>query len=194
MSPAVTASGGELRLSGDGRSSYRDLELGVHYEQGSRIDVEALYDWSAARGDLNEFNTFFDTVATPVVGANAYAPLGVDVPQRLFVRGRMLATPRLLLLGVFDWATGMPYSTVDEMLDFVGPRNDRRFPNYTRLELGVEYRVKLLKWRPWVGVRATNVFDAFLPGDVQANTNSPLFGQFYNSEDRHVRVQLRFGK
>ena len=188
-----TASGIELRLSGDGRSSYRDVELGVHFTQGSRIDVDALYDWSEARGDLNELTTFFDTMAAPVVGANAYAPLSVDVPQRLFVRGRMLATPRLLLLGVFDWATGVPFSTVNEMLDFVGPRNDRRFPNYTRLELGLEYRVTLLRWKPWAGVRATNVFDAFLPGDVQANTSSPLFGQFYRSEDRHIRVQLRFG-
>ena len=191
--PALTASGGELRLSSEGRSSYRDLELGVHFTQGTRMDVEALYEWSAARGDLNELTSFLDTVMAPVVGANAYAPLSVDVPHRLFVRGRMLPTPRWLVLGVADWRTGVPYSTVNETLDFVGPRNDRRFPNYARLELGLEHRVELFRWRPWIGVRVTNVFDAFLPGDVQANTNSPLFGRFYNSEDRHFRLQLRFG-
>jgi hypothetical protein len=38
----------------------------------------------------------------------------VDVPQRLFVRGRVLATPQWLLLGVFDWKTGVPFSTVNE--------------------------------------------------------------------------------
>jgi hypothetical protein len=43
-------------------------------------------------------------------------------------------------------------------------------------------------------VRVTNVFSAFLPSDVQANTGSPFFGTFYNSEDRHVRLQLRFEK
>ena len=189
-----TVSGGELRLSSDGRSSYRDVELGVHYTRNARIDIETLYDWSAARGDLNDLTTFFDAIAAPVVGANAYAPLGVDVPHRLFVRGRVLATPRWLLLGVFDWKTGVPFSAVDEMLEFVGPRNDRRFPNYTRLELGTEYRVRFLRWEPWAGVRLTNVFDAFLPGDVQANIGSPFFGRFYNSEDRHFRVYLRFGR
>jgi hypothetical protein len=190
---ASTASGGELRLSSDGRSSYRDVELGVHFTRGSRIDIETLYDWSSARGDLNDLTTSFDTIVAPVVGANAYAPLGVDVPQRLFVRGRVLATPQWLLLGVFDWKTGVPFSTVNEMLDFVGLRNDRRFPNYARLELGTEYQVKILRWQPWAGVRVTNVFDAFLPGDVQANIGSPFFGRFYNSEDRHFRVYLRFG-
>jgi hypothetical protein len=149
LAAASTASVGELRLSSEGRSSYRDVELGVHFTRGSGIDVEALYDWSAARGDLNDLTTFFDTIAAPVVGANAYAPLGVDVPHRLFMRGRVLATPQWLLLGVFDWKTGAPFSTVNETLDFVGSRNDRRFPNYARLELGTEYRVKILRWQPW---------------------------------------------
>jgi hypothetical protein len=135
-----------------------------------------------------------DTIVAPVVGANAYAPLGVDVPHRLFVRGRMLATPRWLVLGVLDWRTGTPFSTVNEMLDFVGVRNERRFPNYARLEVGLEHRVRLFKWQPWAGLRVANVFDAFLPADVQANIGSPEFGRFFNSEDRHIRVLLRFGR
>ncbi|MBI3402439.1 MAG: TonB-dependent receptor [Acidobacteria bacterium] len=192
VQPAVTASAGELRLSSDGGSSYRDLEIGAHYTRGTIADVEALYDWSSAQGDLNIVTSFFDAVMAPVVGANAYAPLNVDVPHRLFVRGRILATPRWLLLGAADWRTGVPYSAVNEMLDFVGARNDRRFPTYTRLELGFQYRADVFRWKPWVGVRVTNVFSAFLPADVQANTGSPFFGTFYNSEDRHVRLQLRF--
>ena len=28
-----------------------------------------------------------------------------------------------LLIGIFDWRSGLPYSVVDEHLDFVGPRN-----------------------------------------------------------------------
>jgi hypothetical protein len=192
VQPVITASTGALRLSSDGGSSYRDLEIGAHYTHGTIADVEALYDWSSARGDLTAVTNFFDSLMVPVVGANAYAPLAVDVPHRLFVRGRILATPRWLVLGAADWRSGLPYSTVDEMLNFVGPRNDRRFPNYARLELGFQYRADIFRWKPWVGVRVTNVFNAFLPNDVQANTNSPFFGTFYNSEDRHVRLQLRF--
>ena len=47
-----------------------------------------------------------------------------DVPNRLLARGRVKPTPRWLLLGIFDWRSGLPYSVVNETLDFVGPRNN----------------------------------------------------------------------
>jgi len=194
VQPTFTKPAAALLLSSDGGSRYRDFETGVHFTHGTIADVEVLYDWSDARGDLNTVTSFFDAVMAPVVGANAYASLSVDVPHRLFVRGRLMPTPRWFVLGTADWRTGVPYSVVNETLDFPAARNDRRFPNYARVELGIEYRADLFRWRPWVGVRVTNVFSAFLPSDVQANTGSPFFGTFYNSEDRHVRLQLRFEK
>ncbi len=103
-----------------------------------------------------------------------------------------MPTKSWLLVGVLDWRTGLPYSVVNEALDFVGPRNDRRFPYYLRLELGVERRIRLLKFQPWVGVRVDNALNAFLPTDVQANISSPSFGSFYNSEYRQFRIQFRF--
>jgi hypothetical protein len=78
------------------------------------------------------------------------------------------------------------------MLDFVGPRNDRRFPAYVRVDLGVEHRFTFGKYRPWIGVRVDNALSSFLPSDVQANISSPAFGTFYNSEYRQFRIQVRF--
>ena len=193
VAPIRTAAGSALQLSSDGGSSYRELELGAHVTHGPAIDVTATYVRSVARGDLNAFTNYFDSVMWPVVGANAYAPLGGDVPHRLLARGRTMPTPRWLLLGIVDWRSGMPYSAVDAMLDFDGPRNERyRFPHYLRTELGVEHRFRMFKLQPWIGVRAYNAFSAFLPTDVQANTSSPLFGTFYNSEYRQFRLQVRF--
>ena len=54
-----------------------------------------------------------------------------------------MPTPRWLLLGIFDWRSGLPYSVVNETLDFVGPRNSLRFPAYVRLEVGLERRFKI---------------------------------------------------
>ena len=54
----------------------------------------------------------------------------------------------------------------------------------------LEHRFKIFGLRPWIGVRAYNAFDAFLPTDVQANLNSPLFGTYYNSEYRQLRLQF----
>ena len=97
-----------------------------------------------------------------------------------------------LALGIFEWRTGTPWSIVNEALDFVGVRNSERMPDRAKVELGLEHRFVGLKWKPWIGIRAYNAFNAFLPSDVQANLTSPAFGSFYNSEYRQLRVQLRF--
>lgn len=190
----VDGAASELRLHSDGRSSYREAELGVHFAGGPALDLNVAYVRSEARADLNAFTRFFDSVLQPVIGENAYAPARADAPHRLLARARSLPTPTWLLVGVLDWRTGLPYSVVDESLDFVGARNTRRFPTYLRLQLGVEHRVKIFKYRPWIGVRADNALNAWLPSDVQANVASPAFGTFYNSEYRQFRIQVRFAR
>jgi hypothetical protein len=76
-----------------------------------------------ARGDLNSLNNYYDVVMSPIVGENAYAPAPGDVPHRLLARGRAMPTPTWLLLGIVDWRSGMPWSAVNEYLEFVGLRN-----------------------------------------------------------------------
>jgi hypothetical protein len=105
-----------------------------------------------------------------------------------------MPTDRWLFVGAMDWRSGLPYSVVDASLDFVGPRNTERFPRYFRVELGVERRFRIFGREPWIGVRAENAFDTFLPTDVQANRSSPNFGRFYNSEYRQFRIQFRFAR
>jgi hypothetical protein len=41
---------GELRLDSDGRSVYRDLEIGFHASRASRADLTATYSRSLAEG------------------------------------------------------------------------------------------------------------------------------------------------
>lgn len=190
--PSVEAGRGELRLSSDGRSRYREAEVAVRYTRGTRADVNATYVRSRSRASTNAFTQYFDAVRWPIVAENAYAPSRADVPHRLLVRSRVLPTPNWLLVAVVDWRTGLPYSTVNDTLDFVGPRQALRFPHYVRTELGIEHRVRLRNLRPWVGIRVDNAFQAWLPSDVQANVTSPLMGTFYNSEYRQFRIQLRF--
>jgi len=183
---------GEWRLSSTGRSSYREVDIGVKFTHGSTADFNVSYARAAARGDLNTLTNFFDAILWPVVGENAYAPASTDVPNRLLARGRVNPTPRWLLLGILDWRSGLPYSVTNDALDFVGARNSQRFPTYLRLEVGIERRLKVLKFQPWVGVRVWNALDSFLPTDVQSNLGSPAFGRFYNSEYRQYRIQVRF--
>jgi hypothetical protein len=192
VNPVLTERGGEWLLSSTGRSSYRQEEVAIHVARGTRVDLSASYVHSSAHEDLNALVNFFDAVLEPVIGANAYAPAAADAPNRLFVRGRAMPTRRWLVLGTLDWRSGLPYSIVDEALEFVGPRNARRFPIYHRLDVGLERRVTIAKWQPWLGLRAVNALNSFLPADVQANIGSPAFGSFYNSAFQQFRIHLRF--
>src|SRR5262249_7164336 len=133
-----------------------------------------------------------DSIRAPVFGTNAFASSRSDIPHRLLARGRLLPKPRWLLVGVLDWRSGLPYSLVNETLDFVGARNSQRFPTYFRVDFGIDHRFKTGKYQPWIGLRTDNLFNTFIPSDVQANISSPFFGSLYNSEYRRMRIQVRF--
>src|SRR5206468_3766815 len=109
--------------------------------RGSRVDVNASYVRSTAAEDLNALITFVDPVLEPIVGANQYAPSAASVPNRLFVLGRVRPTAGWLFVGSVDSRSGLPYSIVDESLEFVGQRNAQRFPVHVRSEIGFDRRI-----------------------------------------------------
>ncbi|HEX7798150.1 MAG TPA: TonB-dependent receptor [Vicinamibacterales bacterium] len=193
LDPTLTALGPTLLLQSEGHSRYREGEISAHFNGGPSVDLNLSYVYSQARADLNSFSYFFDNVLAPVVGENGYGPARADAPHRFLARGRAYPMRNWLLVGVLDWRSGLPYSVVNEYLDYVGPRNNLRFPTYKRVDFGVEHRFKIKKYRPWIGVRADNALGSFLPSDVQANISSPAFRTFYNSEYRQFRIQIRFG-
>jgi hypothetical protein len=157
-----SAESGLLVLKSDGRSRYRDVEIGAHVSRSTRFDLNATYAYARADGDLNAFAGFFDTTLWPIVAPNQYGPLSTDVPHRLFARARALPTPTWLVVAIADWRSGLPYSLVDASLDFVGDRNTERMPSYFRLDLGLEHRFRIFKLQPWIGIRAYNALNAFL--------------------------------
>jgi len=194
VDPVRTETGGALVLSSTGESSYLQEEVNLHVTRGSVLDISTSYVHSSARQDLNNLIEFYDAVLEPIIGSNAYAPAAADAPNRLFVHGRAMPRGRWLVLGTFEWRSGLPYSVVNDTLDFVGPRNDQRFPTYLRLDAGVERRLTVKKMHPWVGLRVANSLNSFLPVDVQANLGAPDFGNFYNSPFREYRIHVRFEK
>ena len=186
------ATTGQLRLSSSGNSSYFGAEVAMHFSAGDRADVNVTYTHSRARSDLNAMSNFYDTTMWPVMGENAYAASPTDAPHRMLARGRFTPWPKWLVIGIVDWRSGLPYSVTDEALDYVGPRNVLRFPTFFRLEAGLERKVRILKFEPWIGVRVWNALDSFLPADVQSNLGSKNFGTFYNSEYPQIRIIMRF--
>lgn len=194
VDPARSNDGAALVLASGGRSSYLQEEVSLQLTRGSGVEFNTSYVHSSAKEDLNALIDFFDVVLQPIVGSNEYSPAAPDAPNRLLVRGRVMPTSRWLLVGTFDWRSGLPYSLVNEMLEFVGPRNQVRFPTYLRLDAGFDRRLAFGKIHPWLGLRVANALNSFLPADVQANISSPAFGSFYNSVYREYRIHVLFGK
>jgi hypothetical protein len=184
----------EYVLSSTGRSHYVQEEVSLHVEHGTRADVNASYVHSSAHEDLNSLLTFFDVIPQPIIGVNDYAPGMADTRNRLLFRGRVMPTASWLVLGTADWRGGLPYSSVDEDLEFVGPRNTLRFPTYFRVDAGFEHRFAVQRFHPWLGLRVSNALNSFLPSDVQANLSSPGYGSFFNSVYREYRIGVRLEK
>jgi hypothetical protein len=196
VNPETTAGDSLLSLASSGRDFYREFQLTGRY-QIHRQTLNASYVRSKATGDLNDFNQFFGNDPQAVIQPNSRGPLAFDAPNRFLTWGELNGPWKLMLMPVLDIHTGFPYSVVNEKRDFVGPRNDERFPRFDSFDLqvlknfglpfhGKEHTVKL-------GFGVFNLFNHSNPRDVQNDLDSYRFGQFVNSAVRTFRGKLVFG-
>src|ERR1019366_7683310 len=121
--------------STDGRSLYREGEITVRYTGGPRFDVSASYVRSSAYANLNNYTAFFNNVRWPIISTDAYAPTSNDTPNRLVISSRMIFGQQWLLSSILELHSGFPYSVTNDMLDWVGPRNQTyHFPMLAMLD------------------------------------------------------------
>ena len=196
VNPETSAGGSLLSLASSGRDFYREFQLTGQYKI-HRQTLNASYVRSKATGDLNDFNQFFGNDPQAVIQPNARGPLAFDAPNRFLAWGELNGPWKAMLMPVLDIHTGFPYSVVNENRDFVGPRNDERFPTFDSFDLqvlkefglhfhGKEHTVKF-------GFGVFNLFNHANPRDVQDDLDSYRFGQFLNSAVRTFRGKLVFG-
>jgi hypothetical protein len=185
-----------LSLASSGRDFYREFQITGRY-QIHRQTLNASYVRSKATGDLNDFNQFFGNDPQAAIQPNARGPLAFDAPNRFLTWAELNAPWKLMVMPVLDIHTGFPYSVVNESRDFVGPRNDERFPRFNSFDLqvlkefGLPLRGKKRKVKFGFGV--FNLFNHDNARDVQNDLDSYRFGQFFNSAVRTFRGKLVFG-
>jgi hypothetical protein len=195
VNPETTDVDSFLSLASSGRDFYREFQITGQYKI-HRQTLNASYVRSKATGDLNDFNQFFGDDPQAVIQPNSRGPQAFDAPNRFLTWGEFNAPGKLMLMPVLDIHTGFPYSEVNERRDFIGPRNDERFPRFDSFDLqvlknfglpfhGKEHTVKL-------GFGVFNLFNHANYRDVQNDLNSYRFGQFFNSAVRTFRGKLVF--
>ncbi len=188
-----------LLLQNSGRSRYREFQatLRFRFQEGRNIFLS--YVRSQARGDLNDYNTFFGNLRDPVIRPNEFGRQPFDAPNRLLFWGAFGLPYDIVATPVVDWRNGFPFSLLNEQQDYVGPRNaGGRFPQLVTLDLlitkGLRIPFRGKKYRGRVGVTIFNITNHWNPRDVQNNIDSPQFGTFYNSPDRSFRTKFEFVK
>jgi hypothetical protein len=196
VNPETTAGDSLLSLASRGRDFYREFQLTGQYKI-HRQTLNASYVRSKATGDLNDFNQFFGNDPQAVIQPNSRGPLAFDAPNRFLAWAELNAPWKVMVMPVLDIHTGFPYSVMNERRDFVGLRNDERFPRFDEFDLqvlrsfgvpfhGKEHTVK-------VGFGVFNLFNHANYRDVQNDLDSFRFGQFVNSAVRTFRGRLVFG-
>jgi hypothetical protein len=174
-------------LRSAGQATYRALELTAHLHLPRKDQFFISYVRSRARGDLNDFNSYFGDFGAPVIRQNEYSNLPFDVPNRLIAWGTINLPRRITIAPIFEARSGFPYSVRDAEQNFVGVRNSdqTRFPTFLSLdaEIAKEFQVTK-KYGARLSVRVFNATDHFNPRNVRANIADPRFGEFFASYHR----------
>jgi len=188
-------SGGVLALSSRGSSLYKELQVTGRY-QIRHSTINASYTRSKAYGDLNDFNQFFGNDPVAVIQANQRGRLPFDAPNRFLAWAEIAAPWKLTVSPVIDLHTGFPYSPVNQYREFVGPRNDLRFPRFVSTDLQVlrQIRLPFKEKHARVGFGVFNLFNRANNRDVQNILDSDRFGEFFNGAGRtfHGKFVLEF--
>jgi hypothetical protein len=174
-------------LRSAGQATYRAAELTALFRLPNKDQFFVSYVRSRARGDLNDFNSYFGDFASPVIRPNQYSNLPFDVPNRVLAWGTFSLPRRVTIAPIFEMRTGFPYSVRDAEQNFIGERNsDRtRFPRFVSLdaEIAKDFQVTK-KYGIRLSLRGFNLTNHFNPRNVRSNTADPRFGEFLSPYHR----------
>jgi hypothetical protein len=193
------AAANQLLLQNDGRSLYREFQIVTRFRFQEGRNIFLSYVRSQARGDLNDYNTYFGNLRNPVIRPNEYGRQNFDAPNRLLFWGDFALPHEIVISPVVEYRNGFPYSLLNEQQDFAGARNGGgRFPHLLTVDVllmkGLAIPFKGKKYHGRAGITFFNVTNHFNPRDVQNNIASPQLGGFYNSPGMSMRLKFEFVK
>jgi Carboxypeptidase regulatory-like domain/TonB-dependent Receptor Plug Domain len=190
-----------MLLSNRGAARYHEFETTVSYRDDSGNELNTSYVHSRTIGDLNSMSHVYVPFEEPVIRPDVYASLDADVPDRMISWGVFHLPAKVVFAPVIDLHTGFPWSKVNEVQDYVGAPNSKRFPTFFSFDFKVWKMYPLPHWLPWgggfklrwgIGVR--NLTNARDPRDVYNNTTSPYYGSFVGFQHRVIEINVDTGE
>ncbi len=205
VTPFNAGTGGVVSLSNSGQATYKAFDAIADIKFTRDHELTVAYTRSKARGQQNDFISYYGDFPDPVVRPDQFSNANVDTPNRFFARGRFEAPLGLTFAPIIEWRNGFPYSLRDQQQNFVGIRNadNVRFPNFFSLDLAVTKTFQIPEWlkpnlfgkKPDIKsaqftVTIFNVTNHFNPRNTFANTGAPQFGTFFANYRRFFRIDF----
>lgn len=185
-------SGGFFALSSVRRDRYDEYSVTVRQTLPNQYTWLASYVHSSATS-----NSVLDVnIDQTLQVTNNFGPVPWDSPNRFLSEGYLpLYFKNWALAYLADWRTGFPYSLLDPANRVVGQVDSRRFGSNFDLNIHLERRFDLFRYRFAIRLGANNVTDHRNATAVNSVVGSPNFMRYYGAEGRHLVVRLRlFGR
>ena len=185
-----------LLLSNLGKSRYYEFEGTLRVRASDKADVNFSYVNSRARGDLNTMGSVYVPYEQPVIQPNQFATLPTNVPDRVVTWGQFNLPRRFIVSPLLDWHSGFPFSIYDDLQNYVGPPNSRRFPTFLSLDMRASKDFQF-RFLPFLGKHMLRgsfmVFNLTNHGnyrDVYNTVTSPYFGSYAGFLHRFYGLSL----
>ncbi len=180
----------EFTLTSSRHDRYDAAQVIVHQAVGGR------YEWMAS---YTRSRTHSNEVLDPsleqtlLLGPDNAGPLPWDAPNRFLSWGYLPTFRKNWAVAyLLEERTGFPFSTQHDNGQLIGAPDTYRYPEYFNLNLHLEWRVKLGKYRFGIRGGVNNVTNHRNPTVVNNTLESPNFLTFYGSEGRHYVARLRW--
>lgn len=169
---------------------YDAAQVIVHQDIAGRYEWMASYTRSRAHS-----NEVLDPSLeqTLLIGPDNAGPLPWDAPNRFLSWGYLPTFWKNWALAyLFEERTGFPFSIQHDTGQLQGAPDMYRYPDYFNLNLHLEWRVHLRKYRFAIRGGINNVTNHKNPTVVNNTIESPNYLTFYGSEGRHFVARLRW--
>jgi hypothetical protein len=168
-------------VSSTGRAWYHETQVSIRRAWPHDQQLFVSYVHSVSRGELNDFETLFQSVDAPLVQRGGRARLPGDAPHRLLAWATINLPASFVVSPVMEWRSGFPYAVVDERREYVGEPNTERYPAFFSTDLVFFKTLTAGDHSADIGIQVFNVTDHRNPRDVYAVAGSQGFGTFTNS-------------
>jgi hypothetical protein len=167
--------------------------LAVTFNQTFGRDYVWMMNYTRSRALSNAVMDI--SVDQPLQVTNNLGRQSWDTPHRLLSWGYLPAwSPAWAIAYLLDVRSGIPFSVVRDTGEVVGGVNSRRFPTNVALNLHLERKFHLGKYRFAFRAGFNNITNSANATGVNNVIDSPEFLRYYGKEGRHGVFRLRWLK